>query len=348
MFVNYVRVHCSVFKMATCIDLTNELSSTIEKTNHARLWRLITDGGNKVLRQVFDSIIPPSSLALCLAKQKNKNTLWYLHTVKHIISNQEWRVLYPRNSRAVTSDDFDITLLMILFRNICKLRQPPTGWDNQPTPHDYSLEADIVRVKMYRNKLAHCSTTNIDKEVFDQWWFEISEALVRLGADRKDIDQLKSESMDRATEQRYLEEMAEFLRTSLLARDLVNCLLEKLANPDPSCREHDRDFESYCTTCGELICEMCKSGEKHQSHEYDLVKEAALTMYNKLKNCEGRLQSKKKNLEKVIEKCLACAESLEIEYCYQEKPFNHSLAIVQMSPMKDEFDTYLSYLMIDK
>ena len=81
------------------------------------------------------------------------------------------------------SADFDISLLCKLFRAICNLTSPATGWDILPNSTDHSLEADLVRIKFYRNKIyGHnhsMDMTNID---FDKLWREISEALLRIAS----------------------------------------------------------------------------------------------------------------------------------------------------------------------
>ena len=78
--------------------------------------------------------------------------------------------------------DFDITLLMVLLRNICGLTPPTTGWDALPAATDMSREADIARVKYFRNTVyAHAEQASVDDATFHKYWKEIRDTLVRLG-----------------------------------------------------------------------------------------------------------------------------------------------------------------------
>ena len=71
---------------------------------------------------------------------------------------------------------------MVLLRNICGLVPPATGWDSLPAATDLSPEADIVRIKYYRNTVyGHASEASVDDATFSQYWKDIQDALVRLG-----------------------------------------------------------------------------------------------------------------------------------------------------------------------
>ena len=57
-----------------------------------------------------------------------------------------------------------------------------------------SLEANLVRIKFFRNELyGHVATTAINTPTFSALWQEISAALVTLGLHRAEIDRLKAE-----------------------------------------------------------------------------------------------------------------------------------------------------------
>ena len=80
------------------------------------------------------------------------------------------------------STDFDITLLFRLLRTICGLTSPVTGWDVLPASTDDSLEADLARIKYYRNSIYGHVNENIEisDDEFLVYWREISEALARV------------------------------------------------------------------------------------------------------------------------------------------------------------------------
>ena len=80
------------------------------------------------------------------------------------------------------SQNFDITLLMTLLRNICGLAPPVKGWDVLPAATDTSCEADIARFKYFRNEVyARGGHASVDDSEFHRQWKDIRDTLVRLG-----------------------------------------------------------------------------------------------------------------------------------------------------------------------
>jgi hypothetical protein len=190
-------------------------SSTKDKSNFARLCRLLIDGGTQVLKDVFDSIHPPSTLHSVLHSPAVHTTLLGLRA-KRILTIHQWTKLYPSISASVTSSSFDITLLFLLMRNICGLTAPATGWDKPPAASDMSKEADLARIKFYRNELyGHITETAISDSDFEKSWSEISDVLLRLGGTscKPDIERLKVETMDLELERFFIKTIEEWEET---------------------------------------------------------------------------------------------------------------------------------------
>ena len=182
------------------------VASTKETTNYARLCRLLVDVGSQALRDTFDSIHPPAGLHLVLAPGTLEYSTLQSLRKKRILNPTQLGKLYPIIPASVSSASFDITLLMLLLRNICHLTPPITGWDNLPSAADTSTEANIARVKYYRNTVyAHASQASVDDVTFNSRWLDISNALVALGGARYGaaINKLKNECMDPDTEALY-------------------------------------------------------------------------------------------------------------------------------------------------
>ncbi|XP_078383699.1 uncharacterized protein LOC144666197 isoform X2 [Oculina patagonica] len=167
------------------------LASSVEKTNGAKLSRLLIDGGTTVLRNVFDRYHPPANLAADL----NANYLTLNNLLrKRVLRTAQWDQLFPPGGAAPDSNTFDITLLFLLLTNICGLAPPLSGWHTKPPPSDTSREANLARVKFFRNELyGHVSTTGVDTPNFTSLWQEISAVLVALGLNQAEIDRLKAE-----------------------------------------------------------------------------------------------------------------------------------------------------------
>ena len=171
------------------------LHTTDEKANFQRLTRLLVCGGITLLREVFDSIHPPANLPLKLSDPVIKAQLQKLRN-RNVINQLEWNLLYPSPGVYGKSTEFDITLLFKLFRNICSLTPPGTGWDNFPNSTDLSLEADLARIKFYRNEVyGHSNNMEISNAEFFNLWREISEALLRIAGNfsvAKEVEWKKS------------------------------------------------------------------------------------------------------------------------------------------------------------
>ena len=156
------------------------LHATDEKANFQRLTRLLVCGGITLLREVFNSIHPPANLPLKLGDPVIKAQLQKLRN-RNVVNQLEWNLLYPSPGVYGKSTEFDITLLFKLFRNICSLTPPVTGWDNLPNSTDLSLEADLACIKFFRNEVyGHSINMEISDVEFVDLWREISEALLRI------------------------------------------------------------------------------------------------------------------------------------------------------------------------
>ena len=169
----------------------SSLVSSVEKTNGAKLSRLLIDGGTTVLRKVFDGHHVPANLATDLhASYSTLNKLLR----RRILNHHQWDQLFPPGGAAPDSNIFDITLLFLLLTNICGLSPPPSGWHKKPPPSDTSREANLAHIKYFRNVLyGHVSTTGVDTPTFNALWQEISAPLVALGLNQGEIDRLKAE-----------------------------------------------------------------------------------------------------------------------------------------------------------
>ena len=176
-------------KMATAVP--SPLASSVERTNGAKLSRLLVDGGTTVLKKHFDQYYPPSGLATSL--NSHYSTLNDLFRDGHLHTPQ-WNKLFPTGGGLPNSKNFDISLLFLLLTNICGLSPPHGGWHRKPHPTDHSREANLARIKFFRNELYdHITTTGIDTPTFNAFWRQISGALHGLGLDKAEIDRLKAE-----------------------------------------------------------------------------------------------------------------------------------------------------------
>ena len=203
-------------------------SSTKETTNYARLCRLLVDIGTQALRDTLNSLHPPANLYTVLAA--NKPTLQSLRA-RRIINPTQWGKLFPAIPNSVSTHSFDTTLLMILLRNLCGFTAPLTGWDAMPAVTDLSREADIARVKYFRNTVyGHAENASVDDVKFNDYWCDIRDTLVRLGgvSYKAAIDDLRNECMDPEVEDHYMEQLSEWKKDEDNIKDQLDEIMKKL------------------------------------------------------------------------------------------------------------------------
>ena len=185
-----------------------DFASTQENTNYARLCRLLVDVGRTVLCDIFDSIHvhPPANLHVVLSSAPVFSILQSLRK-KKVLNPLQWVKLFPAVTSSVSSANFDVTLLMVLLRNICGLSPSviTCSWDKLPPDSDNSTEANIVRIKWYRNDVyGHATKSSVDDATFNALWQKISSAVLALGSGYGAvISRLKTECMDPAAEAQY-------------------------------------------------------------------------------------------------------------------------------------------------
>ena len=158
-----------------------------------------------MLRNIFDHYHLPVNLASDL--NFNYSVLKNLLS-KRVLNGHQWEKLFPPGGGVPDSKTFDITLLFLLLTTICGLSPPLTGWHTKPPPGDNTREANLARVKFFRNMLyGHVTSTGVDATSFSSFWHEISTTLHSLGLDQAEINRLKAE---RGGEQDYLDVLIEW------------------------------------------------------------------------------------------------------------------------------------------
>ncbi|XP_060558589.1 uncharacterized protein LOC132718907 [Ruditapes philippinarum] len=179
--------------------------------NSCRLFRLqmlIIDGGLLLLRNIFNQKLQNVPLVAFLKSERQ--TITNLRS-RGIITQVQYDLLFPSGGTGPTSTDLDITLIICLLRNIKSFGLNKNfQWNSIPAQGDTSVEADICRLKIYRNELSHISSTSgITLPIFTTKWTEIEQVLLRLNTAaspipdlQKMIDDLKVNPLDPQAERR--------------------------------------------------------------------------------------------------------------------------------------------------
>ena len=222
------------------------LASSVEKTNGAKLIGLLINGGTFALKKTFDHYHPPN----CLVQDLNANysILQNLFSEK-ILDGHQWDKLFPPSGVAPDSNTFDITLLFLLLTTICGLRAPRSGWHNKPNPRNKSLEANIARIKFYRNKLSHITTTGVDTGEFSSLWEEISAPLLALGLDQGEIDKLKQA---KSGEENYLQGLRDWVDSDEKVKSQLKNLSQRVEKIQKTMEEVQQTQTKMQLTVGEV------------------------------------------------------------------------------------------------
>lgn len=78
-------------------------------------------------------------------------------------------------------NNFDVTLLYTLIRNLCSLPCPAQGWGNEPKASDTQLSDDIERLRLFRNNYyAHAESAVISDAVFEDVWKNLKLVFKRI------------------------------------------------------------------------------------------------------------------------------------------------------------------------
>ena len=264
------------------------LASSVEKTNGAKLSRLLIDGGTTVLRTIFDGYHPPANLSTSL--NANYSTLQSL-LKKKVLHKAQWDKLFPSGGVTPDSNTFDITLLFLLLTNICGLSPPLSRWHSMPSPSDNSLEANLARVKVFRNELyGHVSTTAIDTPTFSVLWQDISTVLVALGLDKVAIERLK---LEHSGEEDYIE------------------ILREWAKSEEDTKSQLKDISQSQTEVAQTIAELCQA-RFEDSKELEEMKNTVIKTWQAVESVEDR---RRRDKEDEILKALAKIDTgKDVEY----------------------------------
>ena len=147
---------------------------TQQHINHARLCNVLNTVCADGLRDILISRVKPGYASFYTALLANKPTLKAVQKIR-----QEQRDLLfpdPQGRFTGTLDQFDISLLYTLIRNISSVPAPLTGWGRPPVdqPREKSLGANVERIRVCRNYVSgHSADGRLDDQMFEDYWNKI-------------------------------------------------------------------------------------------------------------------------------------------------------------------------------
>ena len=163
------------------VDETDVIATgpiTQEHMNQARLCNVIVTVCANVLRDILLSQVPIGYTSIYKALLGRKTMINQMRQ----IGAEQFKLIFPdpRFRYTGTVDQFDITLLYSLIRNISSCPAPATGWGKQPTdnPRDVTLSANVERVRLIRNRVSgHSVDGQLDEKACQDYFGEIGQIL---------------------------------------------------------------------------------------------------------------------------------------------------------------------------
>ena len=141
-----------------------------------RLIYLVVDVGSEVLRDVLLEIVKPDTLETVF---QNSRAIIYTLLQKRALFQEQYDLL---TKTPPDPEEFDISLLVKIFRNICPSVTPQGfNWGVDPDADDLSLAADLKRLLNIRNSVyAHRNSTKVTNTEFKTLWSDLSHIIERI------------------------------------------------------------------------------------------------------------------------------------------------------------------------
>ncbi|XP_063405751.1 uncharacterized protein LOC134689715 [Mytilus trossulus] len=184
-----------------------------EDVNFLRLAGLLIKIAPRAVRQRFDYEFNPKQLQQFLCKNRRK--IDDLTNKKRVITLAQYDLLYPRGSSGVSSDKFDVSLMVCLLRHFTDLDIQ----DRLPLETIYTTAADISRIKFYRNYIVHSDSGEVSEHTFSEIRNCVVEAILRLVPDLKSeidammVSPLTNDIIDLIRLEKQMENTNQHLRT---------------------------------------------------------------------------------------------------------------------------------------
>ncbi|KAK3598913.1 hypothetical protein CHS0354_036224 [Potamilus streckersoni] len=150
---------------------------TQDHINHFRLEIALRNICADALRKILLKHVPTRNADIYQAIKANETNL----TSKRL-NKEQCKVVFPGPQDVGKVEDFDISLLYTLIRNVSSIPAPTTGWGKPTTDQpvrDTTLEANVERIRFYRNHISgHSVDGRCGQQEFDDYWKQIESVLI--------------------------------------------------------------------------------------------------------------------------------------------------------------------------
>ncbi|VDI38486.1 Hypothetical predicted protein [Mytilus galloprovincialis] len=181
--------------MSTSVSRQISSANDEEEENFLHIYKLVVGIGTEAVRDTFDRLFLPISLVATLKKEEMN--IRKLGKKKRLTAKQI-DILFP-SSGTTSSKLYDISMMVCLIRNLVPVSRPINGFDTLPLTTETSMEADLARIKYYRNEVAHADSDKITTIDFQTKWQDLVGAIIRRGGTKyKNVcDELEQEKLSK-------------------------------------------------------------------------------------------------------------------------------------------------------
>nr|XP_022316071.1 uncharacterized protein LOC111119843 isoform X2 [Crassostrea virginica] len=188
-----------------------------DRTRFFRLSLIIDDELTQILRDLLHNEVHPSLIYKVIQR-------------KYLSKLRPDQVVVIKNANTHGYQEFDITLLYTLLRNVCQNITPPSqGWgvSAMPSPNEVTVGDDIKRIHIIRNTLfGHIPEAAISETDFKEYLSIISDICTRMHAllnkdYAKRLQDAKDCSIDSDTEKKYQEQIKTMAEEEKTIRDML-------------------------------------------------------------------------------------------------------------------------------
>ncbi|XP_062571191.1 uncharacterized protein LOC134233223 isoform X5 [Saccostrea cucullata] len=244
-------------------------NSTEETTNASRACRLLLGPCTDQLRDVLRKKVPPSTFAAEIIKPN--------HNLPRLTPQQRDLILPRNGSYFGNYDDFDISLLYILLRNICNITPHKNGWGNVPDINDVCLSANIERVRVARNSTVHSARPSLANSEFNDIWTSVRVAVVEIDTFlsngnfyKKEVDILRHTTMDPVQDKHYRDQLAKQYAEDQTTKECIRTLRENIGSNQKETADRINLLEETQTTLKTRLHISYQQQKQFQNYLEDL------------------------------------------------------------------------------
>lgn len=234
-------------------DDEDENPYTPEVQNGIRLSALLINEGTKAVRNRFIEKLRErnfKSVAEALQDKKIRAKIESLYKgakgKPKLLNDNQYHLLFPKKGKP-NWDNFDLTLLTLLLRQMLNLPPPMStnNWKDNPDDKDTGFCADLVRIRHMRNEIyGHISHMGLPDCEFKILWANLETVLLRLGSKQKQIDVWKTKTLAEDTRDEYLKQMTVLFESDLSdMQNLVKIVGKSLSANKQFYEEHVEHLE---------------------------------------------------------------------------------------------------------